>query len=585
MSRWRTLVGLEIHAQLSTKSKLFSRASTQVGCAVNSQVSLVDAATPGTLPTLNGQCVDLALRTGVALNARIPEVSAFDRKHYFYADLPQGYQITQQRMPVVGTGILDFEVDPSRAVDKSGKIAIDSAQKQKGKKKQKQKTLATFPRSLTIERIQLEQDAGKSKHGVKEDMQHVDLNRSGCALIEIVTRPDLRSPAEVGAAVRQLRTLLRHLHVCDGDMAQGKLRVDVNVSTHEILVSDEELARVEAKLLSQEEELRHNRQINKTDEIDDTGFGLRLLKSGVLGPGERVELKNLSSVSALERCVAIEEDRQLELRRANRPIERETRDFDALKLTSTRLRRKEDMLDYRFMAEPDLPLLRVSPSRVERIRAGMPELPADMLRRFINELNVAEKDAKMIVNNMPICEYFLAALESPSETNSRDARKLAAWVTAQLAAEMTRSDLLWNRDTPPVTPQQLAQLVDLVSSEEVSTRRAKDVLAVMCDAYYDNEPVPAPKDVIAEHNWNLEKNVDVVREHVCAVLDPLDDKDKTVKGAMKHAGKLNFLQGLVFQRHGELHPQTVQEVLTEEFVQRFGEPKWLRKRAVLAAAE
>nr|WP_295660057.1 Asp-tRNA(Asn)/Glu-tRNA(Gln) amidotransferase subunit GatB [Polymorphobacter sp.] len=398
---WEIVVGLEVHAQVTAKSKLFSGAAASFGAEPNTQVSLVDAAMPGMLPVLNGECVRQAVRTGLALDAEIHRFSRFDRKNYFYADLPQGYQISQLYHPVVGEGYLDIEPD------------------------------GEAPKRVGIERIHLEQDAGKSVHDGHATMTYVDLNRSGCALMEIVSKPDLRSPAQAGAYVRGLRSLLRYVGSCDGNMEEGSMRADVNVSVR---------------------------------------------KAG--DPfGTRTETKNVNSVRFVMATIELEARRQVDVLEAGGTIVQETRLFDPDRMETRSMRSKEDAHDYRYFPDPDLLPLTLTEDFVDECRASLPELPTAKRARFEGALCMTAYNAAVLTAEKETADYFeavLAALGDPAL-----AARASNWVTSDLFGALKRL----GRDIAdsPVSPAAGAELLKLTTDGTLSGPLAKQVFEIMLD--------------------------------------------------------------------------------------------------------
>lgn len=389
------VVGLEVHAQVLSESKLFSSAATAFGAPPNSQVSLVDAAMPGMLPVINEVCVKQAIRTGLGIHAQINCWSRFDRKNYFYPDLPQGYQISQLYHPIVGEGYVDITLE-------------DGSSKRIG-----------------VERIHLEQDAGKSVHDLDPRNSHVDLNRSGIALMEIVSRPDMRSPHEAGAYLAKLRSIVRYLGTCDGNMDQGSMRADVNVS--------------------------------------------------VRRPGEpfgtRCEIKNVNSVKFVQQAIVYEAARQVDVLENGGEIVQETRLFDPVTGETRSMRSKEDAHDYRYFPDPDLPPLVFSEELVEAIRASMPELPDQKRARFVQELGLSAYDASVLCADKMFADYFEDVIKTAP------AKMAANWITGELFGALNKAEK--NIDESPVSAQQLADLILLIEEGLISGKIAKQVFDVM----------------------------------------------------------------------------------------------------------
>ncbi len=394
---WEVVVGLEVHAQVISKAKLFSGAATAFGAAPNSQVSLVDAAFPGMLPVLNGECVAQAVRTGLGLNAEIHLHSRFDRKNYFYADLPSGYQISQYEHPIVGKGVIEIEL-------------ADGSTRQIG-----------------VTRLHLEQDAGKSLHDQHPTKTFVDLNRSGVALMEIVSEPDIRSPEEAGAYVRKLRSILRYLGTCDGNMEEGSLRADVNVS------------------------------VRKAGEPYRT----------------RCEIKNVNSIRFVMQAVEVEALRQIKVWEDGGEVVQETRLFDSARGTTRSMRSKEDAHDYRYFPDPDLLPLILDPAWVETLRAALPELPDAKRARFIDAFGLSPYDSGVLVAEQPTAHYF------ETVAAGRDPKLAANWITGDLFGALNRTSR--SIEDSPVSAASLGALLDLISDKTINGKIAKQVFEEMVE--------------------------------------------------------------------------------------------------------
>ena len=394
---WEIIIGMEVHAQVSSKAKLFSGASAEYGGEPNDHVSVIDAAMPGMLPVINEFCVEQAVRTGLGLKARINPHSVFDRKNYFYPDLPQGYQISQYKQPVVGEGKVTVEPEPGRPVE------------------------------VGIERLHLEQDAGKSLHDQHASLSFVDLNRSGVALMEIVSKPDMRSAEEAAAYIRKLRAILRYLGTCDGNMEEGNLRCDVNVS--------------------------------------------------VRRPGEplgtRCEIKNVNSIRFISQAIEYEARRQIELVEDGGTVQQETRLYDANKGETRPMRSKEHAHDYRYFPDPDLLPLELDRDWIERIRVSMPELPDAKKARFMEQYRLSAYDAGVLVMEKATADFYERV------ANSRDPKLAANWVIVEFFGALNRSGK--SIEDSPVTAEGLGELIDLIADNTVSGRLAKDVFALMFD--------------------------------------------------------------------------------------------------------
>ncbi len=407
---YEVVIGLEVHAQVTSNAKLFSGSSAVFGAEPNSQVSLVDAAFPGMLPVINEKCIEQAVRTGLGLNAQINLHSVFDRKNYFYADLPQGYQISQFTQPIVGEGFLTIDL-------------ADGVQKKVG-----------------IERLHLEQDAGKSIHDQHPTKSYVDLNRSGVALMEIVSRPDLRSPEETGAYVKKLRGLLRYLGTCDGNMEEGSLRCDVNVS------------------------------------VRKPGEAL----------GTRCEIKNVNSVRFVMQAVEVEARRQIDILENGGQIIQQTRLFDPNAQETRAMRDKEDAHDYRYFPDPDLLPLVLDAAWVETLKAGLPELPDAKKVRFIESYGLNAFEASMLAEEKENAAFYEAIV-----AGKRNPKLAANWMLSELFAVLNKTNTPLEQS--PVTAEALGGLIDLISDNTISGRIAKDVFAEMVETGADASKIVESK--------------------------------------------------------------------------------------------
>jgi aspartyl-tRNA(Asn)/glutamyl-tRNA(Gln) amidotransferase subunit B len=392
---WEIVVGLEVHAQVISRAKLFSGAATDFGAPPNTQVSFIDAAFPGMLPVINRECVAQAVRTGLGLNANINVVSRFDRKNYFYADLPAGYQISQYQHPIVGEGRIEIE------------LADGST------------------REIGITRLHLEQDAGKSLHDQHPTMSYIDLNRAGVALMEIVSEPDIRSPEEAGAYLRKLRSILRYLGTCDGNMEEGSMRADVNVS------------------------------VRKSGEPYRT----------------RCEVKNVNSIRFVMQAIEAEAKRQIEVWEAGSEVEQETRLFDSGRGVTRSMRSKEDAHDYRYFPDPDLLPLVLDEAWVAELKAKLPELPDAKRRRFMRDYGLTAYDAGVLAAEQATADYYEAVAKG------RDAKAAANWVMGDLFAALNRAGR--TIADSPVSAASLGRLLDLLADNTISGRIAKDVFEAM----------------------------------------------------------------------------------------------------------
>ena len=410
--KWEVVIGLEVHAQVTSNSKLFSGAATAFGAEPNSQVSLVDAAMPGMLPVINKYCVEQAVRTGLGLEAQINLVSVFDRKNYFYPDLPQGYQISQFTQPIVG----------------KGKLTIDLAD--------------GTSREIGITRLHLEQDAGKSIHDLHPKMTMIDLNRSGVALMEIVSEPDMRSAEEAGAYVKKLRSILRYLGSCDGNMEEGSLRADVNVSVRK----------------------------------PGTRFGTRC------------EIKNVNSIRFVQQAVEAEARRQIDLIEEGGEVKQQTRLFDPTRGETRPMRSKEEAHDYRYFPDPDLLPLELDPAWVEQIKQGLPELPDVKKARFVSDYGLSPYDAGVLSADMASAAFY-ESIVSGGGAKGRDPKIASNWLTGELFAVLNKQNLTIEQS--PVSADALGGLIDLIADNTISGRIAKDVFAEMVET---GKPA---KDIVA----------------------------------------------------------------------------------------
>lgn len=470
---WEVVIGLEVHAQVISQAKLFSGADTSFGAEPNEQVSLVDAAMPGMLPVINKVAIEQAVRTGLGIKAQINRFSVFDRKNYFYPDLPQGYQITQFGDPVVGMGeiIIDMEDGESRTVG--------------------------------ITRIHLEQDAGKSVHDMDPSSTYVDLNRSGITLMEIVSEPDLRSADEAAAYLTKLRAILRYLGTCDGNMEQGSMRCDANVSVRKL-----------------------------GDEL-----------------GTRCEIKNVNSIRFAAQAIEYEARRQIEVIEEGGTIAQQTRLFDANKGVTRSMRSKEEAHDYRYFPDPDLLPVNLTEEFVEEIRRTLPELPDEKKQRFVDELGLSGYDADVLVAERAIAEYFEAAAEG------QDAKTVANWVTSDLFGYLNKEDL--EISDSPIAAKQLGALVGLISDGTISGRIARDMFAEMCATGKDPAVVVEEKGLKqVSDTGELEGIVDEAIAKGAAQVEQYKSGNEKIIG---------WFVGQVMQAtKGQANPQMVNEILRKK---------------------
>ena len=470
---WEVVIGLEVHAQIISKAKLFSGAATDFGAAPNTQVSLVDAAMPGMLPVINEVCIEQAVRTGLGLNAKINLYSVFERKNYFYPDLPQGYQISQFLNPIVGEGILTIDMPEG-------------------------------PREIGIERLHIEQDAGKSLHDQDPKLTFIDLNRSGVALMEIVSKPDLRSPEEAGEYIRKLRTILRYLGTCDGNMEQGSLRCDANVSIR----------------LIGEEALR-----------------------------TRTEIKNINSVRFVMAAIDHEARRQLDIYEDGGDIIQETRLYDSDKDETRSMRSKEEAHDYRYFPDPDLLPIILKQKFIDGIKATLPELPDKRKSRFISEFELSIDDATTLVSDIEIADFFesVAKISEP---------KLAAnWVIHELFAILKRDGLTIRES--PVSAQSLGALISLISDNTISGRIAKDVFEVMITEGGD------PAQIVEDKGLKQITSTDEIEKMIDELIAANPEQTKQYQnGNHKVAGW--FVGQMMKASKGKANPQMVNDLLQKK---------------------
>ena len=466
---WEAVIGLEVHAQIASRAKLFSSAATAFGARPNTQVSLVDAAMPGMLPVINCYCVEQAVRTGLGLGARINLHSVFDRKHYFYPDLPQGYQISQYRQPVVGEGkvLLDLAGGESIAVG--------------------------------IERLHLEQDAGKSLHDRNPVLSLVDLNRAGVALMEIVSKPDLRCADEAKAYIAKLRSILRYLGSCDGDMDRGSLRADINVS------------------------------------VRRPGEAL----------GTRCEIKNVNSIRFIGQAIDYEARRQIGLLEDGGTVIQQTRLFDPRKGETRSMRGKEEAHDYRYFPDPDLPPLMLDETWVAEIRASLPELPDDKKKRFMGDYGLSSYDAGVLVADRAVADYFEAVAQG------RDAKMAVNWVMGDLAGLANAKGVAI--DEAGVSPSQLGQLLDLVGNDTISGKIAKEVLEIIMTEGGN------PAEIVEARGLKQVTDTAAIEAVVDDIIAANSGRAEHVKAKPKMIGW--FIGQVMKATDGKANPQAVNTIL------------------------
>ncbi len=468
--KWEVVIGLEVHAQVISNSKLFSGSSTKFGAEPNTQVSLVDSAFPGMLPVINEYCVKQAVKTGLGLNAKINTYSVFDRKNYFYADLPQGYQISQFKYPIVG----------------EGEITLD---------------LPNGSKKVGIERLHLEQDAGKSIHDLDPTNTFVDLNRSGVALMEIVSKPDMRSPDEVNAYVKKLRTIMRYLGTCDGNMQEGSLRADVNVSVR---------------------------------------------KEGDKNLGTRCEIKNVNSIKFMQMAIIYEAQRQVELLESGKSINQETRLFDTKKNETRSMRSKEDAHDYRYFPDPDLLPLNLDEELIEKIKKDLPELPDQKKERFIKDYSLSAYEANVLVSEKEISDYFEEVIKTS------DVKLAKNWIMGDFFASLNEKNISISDSL--VTAKKMAQLIDSISSGTISGRTAKEVFEVMKETGEEPNKIIESKELQQKSD---PKELEVIIDKVIS-----ENKDKVEQYKSGKDKLFGFFVGQVMKiSSGKANPQLVNQIL------------------------
>ncbi len=471
---WEVVVGLEIHAQVTSQSKLFSGASTEFGGEPNSHVSLVDAAMPGMLPVINKECIRQAVRTGLGLKAQINLKSVFDRKNYFYPDLPQGYQISQYKSPIVGEGEVVVDMPDGETV------------------------------KVGIERLHLEQDAGKSLHDQHPTMSFVDLNRSGVALMEIVSKPDLRSADDAKAYVSKLRTILRYLGTCDGDMEKGSLRADVNVS------------------------------------VRKPGAAL----------GTRCEIKNVNSIRFIGQAIEHEARRQIEILEDGGKIDQETRLFDPNKGETRSMRNKEEAHDYRYFPDPDLLPLELDPTEIDHLEADLPELPDEKKARFIRDYGLSRYDAGVLVGERETADFFEAVVKKTDGTG-RDAKVAANWVINELAGRLNKEGHAITAS--PVSAGQLGAILDLIAAGTISGKIAKDLFEIVWTEGGD------PQAIVAARGMTQVTDLAAIEKVVDGIIAGNPDK---VEQARAKPALIGWFVGQVMKASGgKANPQAVNELL------------------------
>ncbi len=469
---WEIIIGLEVHAQVTAKSKLFSGASAEYGGEPNDHVSLVDAAMPGMLPVINEYCVEQAVRTGLGLRAQINNHSVFDRKNYFYPDLPQGYQISQFKQPIVGEGVVSIDTDDGKTIE------------------------------IGIERLHLEQDAGKSMHDQHPTMSFVDLNRSGCALMEIVSKPDMRSSDEARAYVTKLRQIMRYLGTCDGNMEQGSLRADVNVSVRK-----------------------------PGDKF-----------------GTRCEIKNVNSVRFMGQAIEYEARRQIGIIEDGGKIDQETRLYDPKKGETRSMRAKEVAHDYRYFPDPDLLPLEFTNDWVAAIKNSLPELPDEKRARFISAYGLSAYDANVLIMERAASDFFEAT------ARGRDGKAAANWVINELFGRLNKEGK--TIETTPVSTSQLGELVDLISTGTISGKIAKDVFEIIWTEG------GSPAEIVESRGLRQVTDLGAIETAVDEIVAQNPDK---IPAVLAKPSMLGWFVGQVMKSTGgKANPQTVNDLLRKK---------------------
>ncbi len=467
---YEVIIGLEVHAQVLSEAKLFSSSATKFGSKPNTQVSLVDAAMPGMLPVINKFCVEQAVKTGLGLNAKINTYSIFDRKNYFYADLPQGYQISQFKHPIVG----------------EGKVILD---------------MPYGTKEVGIERLHLEQDAGKSIHDQDPKNSFVDLNRSGIALMEIVSKPDLRSPGEVGEYIKKLRSIMRYLNTCDGNMEQGSLRADVNVSVR---------------------------------------------PKGSSEFGTRCEIKNVNSIKFMQQAIEYEARRQIDLIEEGKSIDQETRLFDTKKQETRSMRSKEDAHDYRYFPDPDLLPLELEQNYIETIKKSLPELPDQKKQRLISEFKLSNYEASVIISDQAVSSYY------EEVAKNSDYKLAATWIMGELFAILNKEGKEISES--PVSSSNLAKMINLIKDGTISGKIAKTVFEEMVKSNND------PSKIVEEKGLKQTSDPKEIENIIDGILSANQDKVEQYKSGKDKL--FGFFVGQVMKEmKGKGNPQMINDIL------------------------
>ncbi len=473
---WEIVIGIEVHAQIISNSKLFSGSSTSFGADHNTQVSFVDAGMPGMLPVINSVCVEQAIKTGLGLNAKINNFSIFDRKNYFYPDLPQGYQISQFEQPIVGNGMITIDLNNGES------------------------------KNIGIERLHLEQDAGKSLHDQHPSYSFVDLNRSGVALMEIVSMPDMRSSEEAQAYVKKLRNIMKYLQTCDGNMEEGSLRADINVS------------------------------------VRKPGDDL----------GTRCEIKNVNSIKFIGQAIDYEAKRQINLIEKGDLIEQQTRLFDPKKGQTRSMRSKEDSHDYRYFPDPDLLPLTFTNDFVDELKKTLPELPDIRKKRFIEDYDLSSYDSNILVSEKETADYFEAAAENSNP------KLVCNWVIGELFSVLNKINK--TIEDCPIKAEDLGELVNLIDNETITGRIAKDVFEIMLDTGEN------PASIVDANNM---KQVNDLSE-IESVIDKIIENNPDQVSALSEKPNLIgwFVGQVMKETQGKANPKTVNEILGKKLLKK-----------------
>ena len=473
---WEIVIGIEVHAQIISNSKLFSGSSTSFGADHNTQVSFVDAGMPGMLPVINSVCVEQAIKTGLGLNAKINNFSIFDRKNYFYPDLPQGYQISQFEQPIVGNGMITIDLDNGES------------------------------KNIGIERLHLEQDAGKSLHDQHPSYSFVDLNRSGVALMEIVSMPDMRSSEEAQAYVKKLRNIMKYLQTCDGNMEEGSLRADINVS------------------------------------VRKPGDDL----------GTRCEIKNVNSIKFIGQAIDYEAKRQINLIEKGDLIEQQTRLFDPKKGQTRSMRSKEDSHDYRYFPDPDLLPLTFTNDFVDELKKTLPELPDIRKKRFIEDYDLSSYDSNILVSEKETADYFEAAAENSNP------KLVCNWVIGELFSVLNKINK--TIEDCPIKAEDLGELVNLIDNETITGRIAKDVFEIMLDTGEN------PASIVDANNMKQVNDLSEIETVIDKII--INNPDQ-VNALSEKPNLIGWFVGQVMKEtQGKANPKTVNEILGKKLLKK-----------------